>query len=334
VSTSDAVLILTCAEDPTADAVIAELGRRDTHVARMDTGDFPTALRLSVTTGDGGWTGRLATDDTSVDLGDVRSVYFRRPTRFRLPAGMSQADEVFAAVEARHGFGGLLASLDVLWVNEPIRQAAAEYKPLQLATAAACGLRTPATLLTNQYREVIDFADKIGGPVVCKQLSSLVFSESDELRVTYTTVIDPAVIDPVAFAATAHLIQEFVPKAYEARVTVVGRTPIAVAIRSTSEAGRIDWRSDYDALTYKRIDVPEAVTNSVGRFLDVLGLNYGAFDFVITPDGDWVMLECNPAGQWLWLEHETGVPIAAALADLLTEGPGRWSTGGHTLPRW
>ena len=54
-----------------------------------------------------------------------------------------------------------------------------------------------------------------------------------------------------------------------------------------------------------------------------MGLNYGAFDFVITPDGDWVMLECNPAGQWLWLEHETGAPIAAALADLLTEGPDR-----------
>jgi hypothetical protein len=50
-----------------------------------------------------------------------------------------------------------------------------------------------------------------------------------------------------------------------------------------------------------------------------LGLNYGAFDFVVTPNDEWVM-ECNPAGQWLWLEHETGVPIAAALADLLTEG--------------
>ncbi|MFD0525499.1 hypothetical protein [Paractinoplanes durhamensis] len=178
-------------------------------------------------------------------------------------------------------------------------------------------------MLTNLHQEVIDFGNKIGGPVVCKQLSSLVFSENDEMRTTYTTVIDPATIEPAAFAATAHLIQEFVPKAYEARVTVVGRIPLGVVIRSASEAGRIDWRSDYDALTYERIKVPEAVTDGVGRFLDALGLNYGAFDFVITPDGDWVMLECNPAGQWLWLEHETGVPIAAALADLLTEGRDR-----------
>ncbi|MFB6397050.1 ATP-grasp ribosomal peptide maturase [Polymorphospora lycopeni] len=321
--TSGTVLVLTCAEDPTADAVIAELSRRNACVARMDTGDFPTALALTATTVGGCWTGRLATDDTHVDLAEVSSVYFRRPTRFRLPAGMSPADEVFAAVEARHGFGGLLAALDVLWVNQPIRQAAAEYKPLQLATAANCGLRIPSTLLTNQHTEVRDFAEQVDGPVVCKQLSSLVFSKNDEMRVTYTTVIDPAAIDPAAIAATAHLIQEFVPKAYEARVTVVGRTPIGVAVRSTSAAGRIDWRSDYDALTYTRIDVPATVTQGVNRFLDALGLQYGAFDFVITPDGDWVMLECNPAGQWLWLEHETGAPIAAALADLLTQGPAR-----------
>lgn len=320
---SGTVLVLTCAEDPTADAVIAELARRDARVVRMDTGDFPTALRLSATMAHTGWTGRLATDDVSVDLADLCSVYFRRPTRFRLPVGMSEADEVFAAVEARHGLGGLLASLDVLWVNQPVRQAAAEYKPLQLATAAACGMRTPATLLTNQHREVVDFADEIGAPVVCKQLSSLVLSEDGETRVVYTTIVDPAAVDPAAFAATAHLIQEFVPKAYEARVTVVGRTPIAVAVRSGSAAGRIDWRADYDALSYQRVDVPDDVARRIGSFLDALGLNYGAFDFVITPDDEWVMLECNPAGQWLWLEHETGAPIASALAELLAEGSAR-----------
>lgn len=28
-------------------------------------------------------------------------------------------------------------------------------------------------------------------------------------------------------------------------------------------------------------------------------------------------LECNPSGQWYWLEPETGLPMCAALADLL-----------------
>ncbi|MGH3813642.1 MAG: hypothetical protein ACRDUV_14515 [Pseudonocardiaceae bacterium] len=48
-----------------------------------------------------------------------------------------------------------------------------------------------------------------------------------------------------------------------------------------------------------------------------LGLAFGVFDFVITPNDDWVMLERNPAGQWLWSEDEVGVEIAAGIADLL-----------------
>ena len=52
-------------------------------------------------------------------------------------------------------------------------------------------------------------------------------------------------------------------------------------------------------------------------------MKLGAFDFVITPDDEWIMLEVNPAGQWLWLEHEAGVPIAAALANLLADGAPR-----------
>ncbi len=32
---------------------------------------------------------------------------------------------------------------------------------------------------------------------------------------------------------------------------------------------------------------------------------------------EWIMLECNPAGQWLWLHHATDLPIPAAIADHL-----------------
>ena len=43
---------------------------------------------------------------------------------------------------------------------------------------------------------------------------------------------------------------------------------------------------------------------------------YGAFDFAITDDF-WYFLECNANGQFGWLEAETGLPITAAIADLL-----------------
>ena len=38
---------------------------------------------------------------------------------------------------------------------------------------------------------------------------------------------------------------------------------------------------------------------------------------IVTPDGEYIFLEINPAGQWLWIEELTKLPITEALADLL-----------------
>jgi D-alanine-D-alanine ligase-like ATP-grasp enzyme len=51
--------------------------------------------------------------------------------------------------------------------------------------------------------------------------------------------------------------------------------------------------------------------------MNITGLAFGAFDFVVTPDNEWVVLECNPEGQWGWIEENTGLPIADAIAKYL-----------------
>ncbi|MEV4245300.1 hypothetical protein AB0J63_18065 [Streptosporangium canum] len=50
------------------------------------------------------------------------------------------------------------------------------------------------------------------------------------------------------------------------------------------------------------------------------GLTYGAIDLILTPDGRYVFLEINPNGQFLWIEDATGLPIGAAIGDLLMSG--------------
>lgn len=39
----------------------------------------------------------------------------------------------------------------------------------------------------------------------------------------------------------------------------------------------------------------------------------------LRPDGTYVFLEINPAGQWLFVEEATGQPIAWGLARLLVQ---------------
>ncbi|MCL6297551.1 hypothetical protein [Streptomyces kronopolitis] len=96
----------------------------------------------------------------------------------------------------------------------------------------------------------------------------------------------------------------------------------AAEIHADSEAGRIDWRSDYASHTYKTCDPPPEVATGVLHMLDQLGLPYGAFDFVVTPERQWQFLEVNPSGQYGFIEQATGLPITAAICDYL-EGAGQ-----------
>ncbi len=82
----------------------------------------------------------------------------------------------------------------------------------------------------------------------------------------------------------------------------------------------MDWRADYRALSYAAIQPPAALEDALLAFMHQMGLAYAAVDFVVTPEGRWVFLEANPGGQYGWLEAHTGLPISAALADLLSAG--------------
>jgi hypothetical protein len=55
------------------------------------------------------------------------------------------------------------------------------------------------------------------------------------------------------------------------------------------------------------------------RLVKQLGLEFGAIDLILRPDGEYVFLEINPNGQWLWLEPASGLPFTDTLADLLIE---------------
>ena len=53
------------------------------------------------------------------------------------------------------------------------------------------------------------------------------------------------------------------------------------------------------------------------KYLKWMGLNFGAFDFSVDKKGHWYFLECNPNGQWLWIEIKTGLNLAQTFAEHL-----------------
>ncbi|SDU81090.1 MvdC/MvdD family ATP grasp protein [Jiangella alkaliphila] len=323
------VLILTHDEDRTAERVAAELASRGVRVIQMDAADFPTRVAMAAEFDQATalWRGRLsgstrAGRPVSVDLEDVAGVYFRRPTQFELADGMSGPERVFAYGEARRGLGGVLMGAGCTWVNDPAHAMACEYKPVQLAAAAASGLRVPRSVVTSDEDHAVRWAKRLGRPVVYKPLGGMWVPEEGQVRVLYTTVVDDlAALNEGGLGLTAHLLQEWIDKAYEVRAIVVRDRVFAVAIHSDTPAGRTDWRADYDSLRYDVADLSAEVTANLITLHRRLGLAYGACDLIVTPDDEVVFLETNQGGEWGWLAAACDLPIASALADVLQGGP-------------
>jgi ATP-grasp ribosomal peptide maturase len=311
-----AVLVVTESDDVTADLVIAELNRRGrSAVVRVDPGDFPhtVSLAAALDPATGRWDGRLTTASREVNLADVAAVYWRRPRPHRFQGLPDQAAE-FAIAQAREGFGGVLGSLNARYVNHPQRNWAAEYKPAQLKLAAELGFMVPATLITSDPEAARAFARK-HAPVVYKPLRLTNLTRDGEPQVVWTARVEPDELDE-SVAGTAHLFQaEVAGKTADLRITVVGSRVLCVRIQSASRL--LDWRSDYDDLSYEVSEPPAPMVAKLHRYLSHFGLTFGCFDFAVAPDEVPYFLECNPNGQWAWMEPPTSLPMTAAFADAL-----------------
>ena len=318
------VLVLADETDTTADRVCTVLASRGEHFFRYDTAEFPGRSEVRAELVGSVWRGEIVRGTDRVDLEEIRSVYLRRPRPFEVPAHLTVAERWHAATECRYGLGGCLTSLPVSYLNHPSRSADAAYKPRQLLDLRACGHVTPPTLVTNSASAVRAFASEHGS-LICKSIAATVLHTGNTAHVAYTRrITDDELSDLGGIDYSAHLFQPFIDSEFAVRLTVVGQRFLAARIDASSDRARTDWRSDYDSLTYQVIDIPTDVKSAVASYMELSGLRYGAFDFLVQADGTYVTLEINPEGNYSWIEEETALPISDAIADFLTGGNEPW----------
>ncbi|MER7419708.1 MvdC/MvdD family ATP grasp protein [Micromonospora peucetia] len=329
------ILILTSPDDVHADAAEAELGRRGAAWFRFNPADVPARASLSVAIRDGLLTRTLvrhpdpqhagagrrdAAGRQVVDLDAVTAVWFRRPGIPVAPAQLGESHARFVVEESRQFVGDVWETLDVPALPAPrpvvLR---AQQKIRQLQLALRLGFDLPATVVGNDPDAVLELFGDTSGRLITKQagLTDL----GDELM-RFTEPVSHRDIGHVAGVRHCPFIaQARVPKKVELRVTVVGDRVFTAAIDSQrSNHARYDWRRQDDRNTpMSRYDLPEDVAARCVALTRALGLRYGALDLIVTPDGRYVYIEINPSGQYLWVEEETGLPITAAVVDLLTE---------------
>jgi hypothetical protein len=315
------VLIVTRSDDnPSIRTVSAALAARGERVIRLDTDCYPTQVRLT-TESEGPRIARtLVVGDDVHALDAVTAVWYRRfHAGARIP--QSVGDMRAACVhESRRALQGTIAALPCFHLDplESVRRT--DHKELQLLRAAAHGLATPSTLVSNDADAVRAFFARHRGNVVVKMQHSFAVVRDGEEHVVFTNdVTERDLFDLTGLGFSPMVFQEKIPKAYELRVTVVGQRVFTARVDSAARSETaVDWRRDGVGLLHAWVNesLPADIERGLVALLAELGLNYGAADFVVTPDGKHVFLEVNAVGEYFWLDRVH--PISEAIADVLT----------------
>jgi glutathione synthase/RimK-type ligase-like ATP-grasp enzyme len=321
------VLVITNDHDEHADAVIEELYRRAVPIFRFHPEEFTDAASISMEICNGRIDGEIRTDGQRVAFHDICAAWYRRSRGLHAPLpslNLLHGDlENFVRVQSSATLSGLFAGLQTLWVGQPFKLRQAEVKAVQLAEAGKAGLATPATLISNDPERATAFVEALG-PTDCavKPLIATRVDGDEGARLPLTTILprghalDSAALSPSVF-------QPYIEKAYELRCVVMGERIFTAKLDSQAHEGtRLDWRAgnvEDEQVGYEVYDLPERVQAGLHRLMHSFGLNFASIDMIVTPDGEFVFLDLNPNGQWLWLEEELGLPLVAGMADLLTK---------------
>ena len=322
------VLIITFSKDNESIPLVMDaIKARGEKAFRFDTDRYPTEVKLDIYYGD---TERIViTDgDKQLDLREVSSVWYRRMRYgLELPKEMDEQYRKASIGECRATVRGMIASLPGFHFDPMPKVDRANNKQLQLKVARELGLVTPRTLTSNNPEAVKQFAQECQETgIISKMLSSFaIYGEKGEEGVVFTNRMrdeDLENLEGLCFCPMT--FQESVPKALELRVTIVGHQVFAASIDSQKlEGSTDDWRKEGKALLedWQPYDLPEDVEKKLLKLTAYFGLNYGAIDILVTPDGRHIFLEINPVGEFFWMEIcSPHFPISQAIADMLLSG--------------
>lgn len=305
------ILIITFPDNDHVNRVLAHLTQP---YALLDMADFPQRARMHAAAG--GTTDTLLLDlpdGRRIDLDSVGAVWNRRIKPFDIdPAISDETGRLFAWSETTEAVNGLWYAMDCFWMNHPTADEMALRKVTQHRVAHRLGLRVPETLVTNGPEEARAFVARHESTgVIRKAFRNISEAPRETLKVGPAEI---AQLDSVRFAPV--IFQEYIPLALDLRVTCVDGEMFATAFRSEPEY-EVDYRSGIGSAEVFPYTLPDDIAVKLQALMDHFGLKYGAVDFRVTPEGEHVFFEVNPAGEYLFAADRTGQPVPQAIAAAL-----------------
>jgi len=288
----------------------------------------------------GSWTinsnnvgGFIDLEDRSLPFEDIGAVFVRRAVTVETPGIDRELDptELYIATQNSIHINSLLRLLETTHpvMNTSQANLTASSKVLQLQEAQNVGLATPDSCAAGGPVHVKQFFSgrDLGERVCIKALEAIHLREpAGKVYAHYTTLIDEPTNDEVSSLKKCPAIfQSYIEKDIEVRATVVGDQIFAASIdtRNANEKAKVDWRHyDWAQTPYYQIELPKGLQEKLICLMRNLGLSFGAIDLIRDLNGEYIFLEVNSQGQWLWIEELTNLPISQHIAQWLIRRSG------------
>lgn len=244
---------------------------------------------------------RVKGEYVDIETSNVKSVWFRQPIFLRNTPGRSiDINEQLSLSQWNAFLRGLMVFDKAYWMNWPQATYAAESKPYQLMIAKKIGFSVPQTIISNS----LGFERLPSTKFIIKSMDTVLLKENDDCYFTYTSKANPEDFTLDKTKQAPITFQEYIEDKLDIRVTIVGSKVYAVAIKSNGNAISDDWRTlKKGDLEYVDIELPVRIKKLCIEYVKLLGLNYGAIDFIKIKD-EYIFIEINPTGEWGWLSND------------------------------
>lgn len=303
------ILIISHKDDYTTDYLVNILNKRGISYHRLNTEDIGTIHKISILYD--------PKRTTSIDkYNSFHSVWFRR-TKLPNNKFLSQDEHNFYNRDFRFFLNSFWQTIKAnKWLSNPDVVYRAENKLLQLSVAHKSGFSIPETVISTEKLKVRKFYEKHKGNIILKPMFEGRYFEDGEQKLIFTNKVKEKHLNKEDYCLFPIIFQEEIQKEYELRVTVVDDTVFSAKVNSQSKNNtKVDWRRD--RLKFEPYSLPEEIKLKCIELTKQLGLSFGAIDLIKTKD-QYVFLEINPNGQWVWIESDTGLKISDAIINYLT----------------
>ena len=316
------LLLGTSQNDPATDEVTDWLLYYGAVFIKLTREDFSMG-RVKVVIGDGGT--RILFKGVDL-MQEVHVVWYRRLDGALDPFGTEKSglnrSELQFYVEMQDEYRDLLQLFfyllrDKVWL--PNYAAFKGNKLLQLEKARANGFPIPATRIVSDKEEVMAFHREQGGGIVNKPIYYVGYYYAGNRAFTaFTNTIDEPVLTGMPRVFYPSLFQERINGDYEIRAVYLDGQCHSLVWYNPRADKHVDKKLNGDdrASHYMPYVLPGEVEQRIGGLMRDLGLEIGMIDLIRRGE-DYVFLEVNPAGQFLFESFLGNFYIEKGIAEWL-----------------